>query len=234
MDIRPSSPSLLESGVSITMLQRTSERNAQALGKGLLCQPVVHAFSRTPPPPPPFPSEMQGTRVPDSSVAFLNCTAMVWCYRLLLIGRYLRQKPYPLQKPYFSFVPDAGTRGPDQQLENVRMGRPAVPPEGEWTPERRATRERIRLRRVGVPADFARAMVEQGEAEAEERRQARLEDRTESRLRFDALMAAIDRGNSAMESMGDTLRQRVASADRANTILETLLVENLYTYVSVK
>uniref|UniRef100_A0ACB8EEZ4 Uncharacterized protein n=1 Tax=Sphaerodactylus townsendi TaxID=933632 RepID=A0ACB8EEZ4_9SAUR len=125
---------------------------------------------------------------------------MVWCYRLLLIGRYLRQKPYPLQKPYFSFVPDAGTRGPDQQLENVRMD----------------------------------AMVEQGEAEAEERRQARLEDRTESRLRFDALMAAIDRGNSAMESMGDTLRQRVASADRANTILETLLVENLYTYVSVK
>uniref|UniRef100_A0ACB8EZY8 Uncharacterized protein n=1 Tax=Sphaerodactylus townsendi TaxID=933632 RepID=A0ACB8EZY8_9SAUR len=45
------------------------------------------------------------------------------------------------------------------------------------SPERRMTAERRRVRRVGVLADFAKAMVEQGEVEAMERR--RFEDRRE-------------------------------------------------------
>uniref|UniRef100_A0ACB8F354 Uncharacterized protein n=1 Tax=Sphaerodactylus townsendi TaxID=933632 RepID=A0ACB8F354_9SAUR len=41
------------------------------------------------------------------------------------------------------------------------------------SPERRTIADRRRVRRVGVLADFAKAMVEQGEAEAMERRQLR-------------------------------------------------------------
>ncbi|XP_048345444.1 uncharacterized protein LOC125428814 [Sphaerodactylus townsendi] len=112
-------------------------------------------------------------------------------------------------------VPDAGRPVSPPNSEGHCEGQPQEP----RTAERRATRERTRLRRVGVLADFARAMVEQGE----ERRQARLEERRESRRRFDTLMSAIDRGNSVIESMVDMLSQRVASRERSNTILETLV-----------
>uniref|UniRef100_A0ACB8FIM3 Uncharacterized protein n=1 Tax=Sphaerodactylus townsendi TaxID=933632 RepID=A0ACB8FIM3_9SAUR len=195
MDILPSSPSLLESGVSINMPLRPSGSEAQATGSGT-----------------------QGTEDQRENIAIGG-------------DQHARGEQAHVEE---EGIHDANEDDLEQAMEGQgeqqvheegrplptgNEGQPGGPPEGEGTPERRATRERIRLRRVGVLADFARAMVEQGEAEAEERRQGRLE----SRQRFDTLMTAIDRGNTAIERVVDAFCQRVGTAERANTILEALV-----------
>uniref|UniRef100_A0ACB8F526 Uncharacterized protein n=1 Tax=Sphaerodactylus townsendi TaxID=933632 RepID=A0ACB8F526_9SAUR len=90
------------------------------------------------------------------------------------------------------------------------------------SPERRMTADRRRVRRVGVLADFAKAMVEQGEVEAMERR--RFEDRREREVasfmqsraeqnsELSSLRLAIDRGNDIMQTLVTALLQRMGSS----------------------
>uniref|UniRef100_A0ACB8EYK8 Uncharacterized protein n=1 Tax=Sphaerodactylus townsendi TaxID=933632 RepID=A0ACB8EYK8_9SAUR len=90
------------------------------------------------------------------------------------------------------------------------------------SPKRRMTAERRRVRRVGVLADFAWAMVEQGEAEAMERR--RFEDKREREVvsfmqshaeqnsELSSLRLAIDRGNDIMQTLVTALLQRMGSS----------------------
>uniref|UniRef100_A0ACB8GC95 Uncharacterized protein n=1 Tax=Sphaerodactylus townsendi TaxID=933632 RepID=A0ACB8GC95_9SAUR len=65
------------------------------------------------------------------------------------------------------------------------------------SPERRMTADRRRVRRVGVLADFAKAMVEQGEVEAMERR--RFEDRREREVA--SFMQSRAEQNSELSSL---------------------------------
>uniref|UniRef100_A0ACB8EMN2 Uncharacterized protein n=1 Tax=Sphaerodactylus townsendi TaxID=933632 RepID=A0ACB8EMN2_9SAUR len=92
----------------------------------------------------------------------------------------------------------------------------------QTSPERRLTAEKRRIRRVGVLADSARAVVEQGEMEAMERR--RLEEkhnkevaafrqcRAERNRELSSLRMAIDRGNDIMQSLVTVLLQRTGSS----------------------
>uniref|UniRef100_A0ACB8E9A2 Uncharacterized protein n=1 Tax=Sphaerodactylus townsendi TaxID=933632 RepID=A0ACB8E9A2_9SAUR len=86
----------------------------------------------------------------------------------------------------------------------------------ETSPERRAILERRRLRRVGVLADYASAMVEQGEEEAVQR----VEDRREFR-------ALMEEGNRNVGNLVALLERRVAiakqSENRAFSVIERIL-----------
>uniref|UniRef100_A0ACB8EMV3 Uncharacterized protein n=1 Tax=Sphaerodactylus townsendi TaxID=933632 RepID=A0ACB8EMV3_9SAUR len=86
----------------------------------------------------------------------------------------------------------------------------------ETSPERRALLERRRLRRVGVLADYTRAMVEQGEVEAVQR----VEDRWEFR-------ALMEESNRHVGNLVALMEQRVAvavqSENRALSVMERIL-----------
>uniref|UniRef100_A0ACB8FCL0 Uncharacterized protein n=1 Tax=Sphaerodactylus townsendi TaxID=933632 RepID=A0ACB8FCL0_9SAUR len=95
-------------------------------------------------------------------------------------------------------------------------GQLAGQPQEETSPERRAILERRRVRRVGVLADYARAMVEQGEEEAVQR----AEDRREFRV-------LMEEGNRNVRNLVALLEQRVAIAarteNRAFSVVERIL-----------
>ncbi|XP_048357540.1 uncharacterized protein LOC125435383 [Sphaerodactylus townsendi] len=194
MDIRPQSPSFLESGVSINMPHRALPRDAQGAGSQSQEQ------------------QLQNLRMGEDLDATMNDQ------EALVEEAAMRDEA---GGELVQAMEDQGEHqlpGEDLPPPPANAGGPAAQ-EGE----RRATRERRRLRRVGILADFARAMVEQGEAEAQERWESRQEDRTESRERFDSLMTEIRRGNSAMESMVDIFRQRFARNERVDNMMETLV-----------
>ncbi|XP_048362211.1 uncharacterized protein LOC125438079 [Sphaerodactylus townsendi] len=179
MDIRPQSPSLLESGAG----SHSQEHQLRNLRMG---------------------EDLDATMIDQE--ALLEEAALRDDAAGELVTAMADQEEH--QPPGEDVLPPAANTGqPSAALEA----------------EQRATRQRIRLRRVGILADFARAIVEQGEAEAQERWESRQEDRTESRERFDSLMTEIRRGNSAMESMVDIFRQRFGRPERVENILETLV-----------
>ncbi|XP_048351249.1 uncharacterized protein LOC125432002 [Sphaerodactylus townsendi] len=127
--------------------------------------------------------------------------------------------PQPVSTSEISNSPeDDATQIPMSQMS----GSTPMPVMELTSPERRMTADRRRVRRVGVLADFSKAMVEQGEAEAMERR--RFEDRREREVasfmqsraeqnsELSSLRLAIDRGNDIMQTLVTALLQRMGSS----------------------